>query len=303
MPSAGEIAGFCFGKVPAAGDFVPGADHVAEAQALDRWFEAGLERSRVLLGETFAARFDGLEETRFLWVGAGQDPVLCGCFGPSLDAAGRRYPFAVGLRIAKVVPGERQALPLAARTFLAAASRFRQDGWRGLGPAEIAAATRTLPLAVDLAAGAAATAAALAAADSDAALCGESQHGAEVLQDLALAADGPPPRYCLRWRSAVDDTAVAFWLGVGARLAPRTPQLWFWPRTSGPAATLRLLLGPLEPKAFPGMCWAELDDDSAFDLGRSGDPVRQQSATQRFAGMLTASSQWAALQCLAPGGR
>lgn len=313
MPAAGDATAYCFGKVPSAGDFVRGAQHVPEAEALDHWFEAGLERSRSLLGETFAARFDAGVETRFLWLPT-HGPVLGGCFGPSQDAAGRRYPFAVGFRLVAVAVGHRHALPTAAAPFFAAASQFRREGWRGRAPAEIAAAARQLTVAFDLVQATAAAEAAQALAAPAAAFDqGAFDHGAfdhgsghagEVLDDLASAsATAAAPKYCLRWHAAPGDAALAFWLAAAAKIAASHSQLWFWPAAGSGRSALRLLLGTPDPRAFPGMCWPELDDDSAFDLGRGGDTSRQSAAAQRFASVLGARDQRAALAALRTGGR
>ncbi len=303
MPAAGEPTTYCFGKVPSAGDFVHGALHVAEAEALDHWFEAGLERSRSLLGETFAARFDGGVETRFLWLPA-HGPVLGGCFGPSQDAAGRRYPFAVGFRLGAVPAALRQALPTAAAPFFAVASQFRREGWRGRAPADIAAAARQLTASFDLAAAATVAEAAQAVAAPAAAFDPGSGHAGEVLEDLAGAGSASvAPKYCLRWHAAAGDAALGFWLAAAAKVAAGHAQLWFWPADASGSVALRLLLGAPEPRAFPGMCWPELDDDSAFDLGRGGDAARQSAAAQRFAPVLAARDQRAALAALRTGGR
>ncbi|MBL8723418.1 MAG: type VI secretion system-associated protein TagF [Planctomycetes bacterium] len=303
MPAAGDATAYCFGKVPSAGDFVRGAQHVPEAEALDHWFEAGLERSRSLLGETFAARFDAGVETRFLWLPT-HGPVLGGCFGPSQDAAGRRYPFAVGFRLGAAPTAQRHALPTAAAPFFAVASQFRREGWRGRAPADIAAAARQLTAAFDLTAAATAVDVAQAAAAPAAAFDPGHGHAGEVLEDLAGAGSAPvAPKYCLRWHAAAGEAALGFWLAAAGRIAAGHAQLWFWPAFASGSAALRLLLGVPEPRAFPGMCWPELDDDSAFDLGRGGDTSRQTAAAQRFAPVLGARDQRAALAALRSGGR
>ena len=89
QPSAVSLT--YFGKIASRGDFVRGAQQGALTQMLDQWLSQGLER--VSADPRWKQRYDGLSACRFAFVGARSKVALAGYLIPSVDAAGRRFPF------------------------------------------------------------------------------------------------------------------------------------------------------------------------------------------------------------------
>ncbi len=80
-----------FGKIASRGDFVRGTQQVALTQMLDQWLSQGLDL--VSADPRWKQRYDGLSSCRFAFLGARSKVALAGHLIPSVDAAGRRFPF------------------------------------------------------------------------------------------------------------------------------------------------------------------------------------------------------------------
>ncbi|MBI4705140.1 MAG: type VI secretion system-associated protein TagF [Deltaproteobacteria bacterium] len=114
---------YCYGKLPATGDFVR-LNATTEAQAaFDTWLQSGVNFARETMGEAFEPAFQkgvGL----FIYRPDGEPPGrgLVGVWAASRDSAGRRYPMVVGAaydyaELVAVGP----ALPIATWGFLRSA--------------------------------------------------------------------------------------------------------------------------------------------------------------------------------------
>jgi len=103
--SAALPVAFCFGKLPAHGDFVrqrvgnPDGDGGRGLQAFDAWLQRGLLHARKRIGPHFEAAFDAAPGLCFVMDPPAGDNVLAGALRPSRDAAGRRYPFLVAVSV------------------------------------------------------------------------------------------------------------------------------------------------------------------------------------------------------------
>lgn len=85
-----------FGKLPAKGDFLRGADnHRPLIAILDRWATEGLE----LLSQDVAWKslYDSASGVHFAFMGSRHRSVIGGHLMPSVDASGRRFPFMAGV--------------------------------------------------------------------------------------------------------------------------------------------------------------------------------------------------------------
>jgi len=289
VPSADCTIG-CFGKLPIAGDFVRGANGLPEFEQLDAWIQDGLHRSQALLGTTWQSRFDSLQQQHFLFAPDRSGTRIVGRFQPSRDAAGRRYPFVVAGKFSSIPNGMDSLLPLALAAFLTDAADLADSGFDGHTVLSAIAAVHSLTCVADMP-GAEQSFVRdshkttpemlLRAADQDASL---------LLQQLAGFAIAPP-RYCLRWESRSEPSDLAFWIQLLAGFQGNSgslngPCMWMWPAHG--RGHIRLALGPLEARIFPGMLFSDYDDDHAYDLGRDhGDVAAAQAARARFADSLS----------------
>lgn len=80
-----------FGKIASRGDFVRSTQQGALNQMLDQWLSQGLELLSV--DPRWKQRYDQLGSCRFAFLGARSKVALAGHLIPSVDAAGRRFPF------------------------------------------------------------------------------------------------------------------------------------------------------------------------------------------------------------------
>ena len=80
-----------FGKIASRGDFVRSTQQGALNQMLDQWLSQGLDL--VSVDPRWKQRYDQLGSCRFAFLGARSKMALAGHLIPSVDAAGRRFPF------------------------------------------------------------------------------------------------------------------------------------------------------------------------------------------------------------------
>ena len=82
-----------FGKLPCRGDFVRSANSPALIQSLDRWLSSGVE----LMADDahWKQLYDQAPGARFAMLGSQRTTAVVGYLTPSVDSAGRRFPFLV----------------------------------------------------------------------------------------------------------------------------------------------------------------------------------------------------------------
>ncbi|HEX5053718.1 MAG TPA: type VI secretion system-associated protein TagF [Planctomycetota bacterium] len=296
----------CFGKLPIAGDFVRGHASAPELATLDEWIEQGMHRSRTTFGGAWQARFDALPPVRFLFHAVPNGPVLAGWWKASRDAAGRRYPFLIAVRLPGIKPADEPLLPVALAGFFAAARRLLDGSWQGLDVPDVIAAVQDLEFDIDLARARAEHAAACGTESTASTWAGGSDAPELLFQDLEdLAVAAVSPRFAVRWPTRGEPVDVSYWLAVLAHFGAPPPCLLLWHSAADLAPGIaRAVLGRLEPRLFTGMVFFDHDDDDAYDLGRDhGDDHRLPDARRRFGDVVAHGTQARSLAALRNGVR
>jgi type VI secretion system protein ImpM len=85
----------CLGKLPLHGDFIRFNAGSPEVNELDTWVQEGIYRGYETLDSSWDGRFDAAPTARFMYCSPRSRRILAGLFKPSVDKAGRRYPFMV----------------------------------------------------------------------------------------------------------------------------------------------------------------------------------------------------------------
>ncbi len=273
---AGPLPPGCFGKLPAAADFVSHNAGSREALAFADWLREGVALAHGRLAERWGAMFRAAPEHRFVFWRAAPQSLLVGTLSPSADRSGRLFPFCVFLAgPAAAFDGALCALPAACDRFFDEASRIA--ALRG-APAAPGAPASPQDAAADVA-GLAARVEALAALAPGA---GAGAGGAASAG--AGAAAGAPAAVASRARDLVGGRTIGDLnaaLGGGAesgaahRVAANLMALAPRFAASGQSAsglTLRFPLPAAGPDSLPALTfWLELVERS---LGRAeGFPV------------------------------
>lgn len=155
-----------FGKLPALGDFASRRLPEAFVRGWDAWLQRELARSRAALGGTHWLDAFLVAPVRRYWIAGGLlgADAWIGVWMPSVDAAGRHYPFTIAAPLGATAVVGARALPADAAWFdaLDTIARSVLDPARGVDDLEHAlaafAATRGAGTAADTTAFAAATA-------------------------------------------------------------------------------------------------------------------------------------------------
>ncbi|MBZ0134865.1 MAG: type VI secretion system-associated protein TagF [Planctomycetes bacterium] len=115
----------CLGKLPLHGDFIRNNAASPEVHELDTWVQEGIYRGYELLDSKWDSSFDNAPTSRFIYCSPRSRRLLAGLFKPSVDKAGRRYPFMVYTIIEPGALGtDAGYLPLAMDSFLLKATEL-----------------------------------------------------------------------------------------------------------------------------------------------------------------------------------
>jgi type VI secretion system ImpM family protein len=296
----------CFGKLPITGDFLRGDGSAPEFSELDDWIQHGMYESQQRMGNRWQECFDALPRTRFIWAGANHGPVIAGWWQASRDSVGRRYPFLIAARIPSITSENYLALPFALEGYLADAARLLDSGFDGLDVVQAIAKTQDLVPSFDWPQAQADRIAAFRQANTQSAWEGQPDIPELLLHDLEqVSGQYNPPQYSLRWKSCNNPVDVSFWLTAMAKFGQATARILMWHDDTSddqeqsrprPPACLRVALGGLQPRLFPGIVFSDLEDDDAYDMGLGAtEDKRTQSARARFAGSVRASNHESAL--------
>ena len=90
-----EFPSGCLGKLPLHGDFIRYNASSQEVKELDQWIQDGIYEGYQQLDSKWDATFDAAPISRFIFCHPKSKRVVTGLFKPSVDKAGRRYPFLV----------------------------------------------------------------------------------------------------------------------------------------------------------------------------------------------------------------
>lgn len=113
----------CLGKLPLHGDFIRYNAGSPEVHELDHWIGDGIVHGYNELDSAWDRTFDAAPQARFVYRSPRTQRVLAGLFRPSVDRAGRRFPFLVySILEPAAVGADLPYLPLALEPFIARAA-------------------------------------------------------------------------------------------------------------------------------------------------------------------------------------
>lgn len=292
----------CFGKLPIAGDFLRGDGAAPEFRELDDWIQHGSYESQQRIHDDWQQRFDALPRTKFLWTN-GHGVVLAGFWQSSRDSVGRRYPFLLGVRLAKVKPQDYAALPFALADYFRDAKALLDSEFAGHNVVSAIEAAQALTCSIHWDDAHAQLLAAQASATAQDAWAGHADAPELLLHDLEqVISQRNAPQYSLRWPTRGEDTDIAFWLAAMAKFGQPMPHMVMWhgQQADGAQGSARVALCDLQPRLFAGMAFFDHEDDDAYDMGRGVDEdTRMQEARTRFAATVQADNQSSAIATLA----
>lgn len=90
-----EFPSGCLGKLPLHGDFIRYNAASPEVKELDEWIQGGIYEGYQKLESRWDSSFDAAPISRFIFCHPRTKRLVTGLFKPSVDKAGRRYPFLV----------------------------------------------------------------------------------------------------------------------------------------------------------------------------------------------------------------
>lgn len=115
----------CLGKLPLHGDFIRYNASLAEVQEFDTWVQEGIYEGYQQLDSRWDSSFDAAPVSRFIYCSPRSQRLIAGLFKPSVDKAGRRYPFLVYTVIEPGALGnDASYLPWAMQPFLLKAAEL-----------------------------------------------------------------------------------------------------------------------------------------------------------------------------------
>jgi len=133
-----NVTSLFFGKLPAYGDFVRHNASKNEVLAFDQWLQQGIQSSKNLLNVNWNSVFDTSPAYQFHFFLNPQQSLI-GIWHPSMDSAGRRFPFV----IASIINGQNMDkhsysfIPIMFRDFFGTARQLFRDAILGIELAQI----------------------------------------------------------------------------------------------------------------------------------------------------------------------
>jgi len=92
---ATEIRSFgCHGKLRSSREFITDPSPAFSASGFERWLAEGMAETKARLGRRYDERLASFGRWRYVWCGR-RPATVAGVVSPSMDAAGRSYPFTV----------------------------------------------------------------------------------------------------------------------------------------------------------------------------------------------------------------
>ena len=250
----------CLGKLPLHGDFIRFNAASAEVGEFDTWVQEGIYRGYEKLDSKWDTGFDNAPTARFIYCSPKSRRILAGLFKPSVDKAGRRYPFMVYTIIEPNALGNDIAyLPWAMDAFLQKATE--QAAW---SDSAIDLNTflssfdsfRFTPDLVDARKNFAKYVLVTSAGDYWTTAFGsaDDQRRYAAVQLTAWGADlRPPENTSIRYAVNDPDAEAGFWIDLARRFSGGTvlPTLAMWNQAAGEhPARLHLGFGKLNSEWF-----------------------------------------------------
>ena len=248
----------CLGKLPLHGDFIRFNAASPEVHELHHWVQEGIYHGYQDLGQRWDGAFDTAPSARFIYTSPRNHRVVAGLFRPSVDKAGRRYPFLVYTMLdAAALGADLGYLPFALEPFLAKATEVAMWADSAINLNTFLTAFDSLRFEPDLAE--ARRAFARFVLGKTAGGLWASLFGAECdarrVAAVQAVADGPEQRQGTALRLPLNEPVAeaAFWTELTRRLnrAKSMPTMVMWNERGGETpARLHLAFGELSPRCF-----------------------------------------------------
>lgn len=268
----------CLGKLPLHGDFIRYNAASAEVRELDTWIQEGIYQGYQVLDSKWDSTFDNAPPARFIYCSPRSQRLLAGLFKPSVDKAGRRYPFLVFTVIESGALGNDTAyLPWAMEPFLLKATELAAWSDSAIDLKTFLSSFESLRFELDLIEARKSFAKYVlshAVGDYWAANFGSAEDDRRyaAVQLTSWAADlRNPESSALTFPVSEPEPEAAFWIELSRRLGGgnHLPTLAYWSEPAGGAVRMNLAFGALRPAYFlpfvlPGHRSGEVTDLSAM---------------------------------------
>lgn len=277
----------CLGKLPMHGDFIRYNAAAPEVLELDHWISEGIVLGYNELDSAWDRTFDAAPRARFIYISPRSKRVIAGIFRPSVDKAGRRYPFLV---YSVVEPGalgpDLTALPVAMDSFVERAAEVMKSAESAANVNAFVTLVDNLRFEPDI--GEAkrrfgrhvlSTAAAEFFKQSF-----SEPSDPRVLAALESVAEGPharaPNSFSVRLPVGADAADVCFWMELTRRMnkAAILPSLTFWTDPAQSGSRLHFCFGELASRSFLPVI---MPRQAAYHVRDLAEPPGDAQAAQR----------------------
>ncbi|MEZ5991251.1 MAG: type VI secretion system-associated protein TagF [Planctomycetota bacterium] len=254
-----EFPSGCLGKLPLHGDFIRYNAGSAEVQEFDTWIQEGIYQGYQELDSRWDSSFDNAPVARFIYCSPKSRRILAGLFKPSVDKAGRRYPFMVYTIIEPGALGiDAGYLPWAMEPFLLKATELAAWSDSAIDLKTFLKSFESLHFEPDLTEARKSFAKFVlshATGDYWAGSFGSADDDRRyaAVQLTAWAADlRSPESSALRFPAVEPEPETAFWMELSRRMSAASdlPTLAFWNEAGGTATRMNFAYGALRPAYF-----------------------------------------------------
>lgn len=292
----------CLGKLPLHGDFIRFNAAGAEVQEFDTWVQEGIYQGYQELDSKWDSSFDAAPVSRFVFCSPRSQRIVAGLFKPSVDKAGRRYPFMVYTIIEPGALGNDSAyIPWALEPFLARAKELADWSDSAISLNSFLASFESLRFELDLTEARKAFAKYVltrSAGDYWAGAFGaaDNMRRYAAVQLTSWAVDTRPPEStAIRFPVSEPEAEAAFWLDLARRFGASgsLPTLAFWNESlSSAPPRLHLMFGKLSPMCFLPFVLPERQSSALKDLSamQHVDPSLIDRARAQFEEVLSEPS-------------
>jgi type VI secretion system protein ImpM len=270
----------CLGKLPLHGDFIRYNAAGAEVQELDEWVQEGIHECYNMSG--FSRAFDSAPTAHFIYRSRRSGRIVAGLFKPSVDRAGRRYPFMVYTVIdAGALGQDTSYLPAAMDSFMASAHEMLEFSASAINLNTFLAAFEGLRFRPDMVEARKQFARFVLANQAGAYFNDCFRHGDDPRRFAAVGGvvEGVGTRsgvLALRLPLRDSDAEAAFWLELARRFADGDgmPTLTFWnlPQGENPGR-VHMAWGELSSRYFQAFVLPNQGGLSVRDLAGGRDAV------------------------------
>lgn len=291
----------CLGKLPLHGDFIRYNAGSPEVHELDHWVGEGIVHGYHELGASWDRTFDAAPRGSFVYISPKTRRVITGIMRPSVDKAGRRFPFMVYALLEGAVPAtDLPYLPWALEQFIAKAGEVAHWADTAINLNMFLSHFDSLRFEPDLAESRRnfgkfvlmKTAADFLAADFGAA------NDPRAYAALQSVSEGPELKghnaLCVRMPLTGGTSATSFWLELSRRMtkAGVLPVMTYWSEAVGDLPSrLHLCFGELGSRHFLPLVLPARPDPGVRDLaGMHGDGEATRKGKAMFDPVLSAGS-------------